>query len=369
MLPPADNARLSSLLQQTLWTLGFGNHHPEQPATRLASFVRHHGVAGLIDATRLASLPDACQEALAQEKRHTTLRALQLAATLKRLFSALHSAQLTPVALKGPALAVQAHGSLGTRSSVDLDILINEAQWPQALAVLHEQGYTPLPGQSLPLPAGTHELVLTHRSGLPRVELHRRLLRHRDLLANLQGNSVPLDILATPIHCLPPTYAVPYLVAHANQHCFRRLIWLIDIHALLQHPDFDPREAADIFVRSGTCGSLDACLSLLTLLFGSFVAEQLQAVRRPCQASKRMVDLALQGIEQSLSDKALALNQGTAKRVLMDLALLDNLPARLHAIGDWLSPTNADLQWTRLPTRLNLLYPLLRLCRLVFGTR
>lgn len=241
---------------------------------------------------------------------------MQLGAALKRLCDALQAQGLKPLVLKGPALALQAHGNLAARGGVDLDIFLEEAHWPAALEVLRELGYQPATGQSLPLPQGTHELVLQHPQGQPRVELHRRLLRHRSVL---QGDYTSIALLDTQVTCLAPASALPYLVAHANQHCFRRLIWLLDIHALLAHPQLDAQAAADQFVSSGTCGALDACLNLLTRLFDSPIPAQLQAVRRPCRASNRVTAQALHAIEQSLSDDQVAAQQGLLRRVLLDL--------------------------------------------------
>ncbi len=360
-MSPTVPPKLSPVLQQTLWALGFATADAAIPTAQLAAFVRHHGVAGLIDSQRLAALDDAPRQALARERRQIALRALQLGAALKRLCDALQAQGLKPLALKGPALALQAHGNLAARGGVDLDIFIEEERWPQVLQVMRELGYEPAAGQSFPLAQGTHELVL-QQQGQPRIELHRRLLRHR---ASLHGDHTSVALLDTTVPCLTPASALPYLVAHANQHCFRRLIWLLDIHALLLHPQLDAQAAADQFVSSGTCGSLDACLNLLTRLFDSPIPVELQAVRRHCHAGNRLTALALQAIEQSLSDDQVAAQQGLLRRVMLDLLLRDHWHLRWRALSDWLSPTATDHQWLKLPTALRLFYPLVRLYRLV----
>lgn len=365
-MSPTASPRLSPALQQTLWALGFTTADAALPTAQLTAFVRHHGVAGLLDSQRLAALDEASRQALARERRQIALRALQLGGALKRLCDALQAQGLEPLALKGPALALQAHGTLAARGGVDLDIFIEQMHWPRTLQALRELGYQPAAGQSLPLARGTHELVLQHSQGQPRVELHRRLLRHH---SSLQGNYTSVDLLDTKVSCLTPASALPYLVAHANQHCFRRLIWLLDIHALLLHPQLDAQAAADQFVNSGTCGSLDACLNLLTRLFDSPIPAELQAVRRPCRASRSLTALALEAIEQSWSDDQVVTQQGLQSRVMLDLLLRDHWQLRWRALRDWLSPTATDHHWLQLPNSLRLLYPLVRLYRLIARSR
>ncbi|SHM56616.1 Uncharacterised nucleotidyltransferase [Pseudomonas asturiensis] len=360
------------LLQFTLWLMGFGpSDMPNTPPSASASasaFVRHHGIAGLLVSTRIDALDLPNSIALNNEQRRIALRSLQLGGTLKTLVAAFAARDLKPLALKGPVLALQAHGSLGARGGVDLDLMLDELKWPQALEVLHDLGYTLAPDQHLPLPAGTHELVLLHRTR-PRVELHRRLLRQRHLLQHTDAMACDIDLQGTPVASLKPMHALAYLIAHANQHCFRRLIWLIDIHALLQRPDFDAAEAARQIKLSGTRAMLDACLTLLERFFGTQVASPLQQMRRPCRASKAMVDLATVAICNSLSDNEVAARLGPLKRVMLDVALQDTPKGRWNALAGWLSPTGKDSNWVILPRLLAFLYPAVRLYRLVMRSR
>ena len=356
------------LLQATLWLMGFGQSVPVLDAPGLNRFVRHHGVAGLLDGARLTNFDQQRATTLAAEQRRIALRALQLGTTLKKLVHAFAERGLHPLTLKGPALAIQAHGTLSARGGVDLDIFLDQEQWPTGLEVLQQQGYTLASGQRLPLPRGTHELVLVHPDR-PRVELHRRLLRHQHLLTNTLGIARDINLQGTPIASLDPMHALPYLIAHANQHCFRRLIWLMDIHALLQHPDLDMQQAAELIRRTGTRAMLDTCLTLLQVLFDTPVPAPLHQVRRPCRASRAMVALALQAIRKTQSDDEVAACQGPIKRVLLDIALQDSLNGRYQALSGWLSPTDKDIRWLELPPMLAFLYPFVRFYRLIIRSR
>lgn len=359
----------AGLMQATLWLMGFDQPFGVPAPPVLCQFIRHHGVAGLLQLNRVQALAPVYAAPLLAERQRIVMRALALGAGLKRLVAAFVAQGLQPLALKGPALALQAYGTLAARGGVDLDVLLEAEQWPVALEVLRSLGYRIAPGQPWPLPAATHELVLTHAEHQPRVELHRRLLRHQHLLRDPQRMTQVVDLHGTDVTCLAPAYALPYLIAHANQHCFRRLIWLMDIHALLQHADLDLELLASQVKRSGTCAMLDTCLSLLTLLFGLQVPATLQQVRRPSRASREMVELALDALRRSLSDDDVAKSQGLFARVRLDIALQDRLPARWQALTGWLSPTAKDSQWLLLPRGLAFLYPLVRLFRLALRQR
>jgi hypothetical protein len=49
----------------------------------------------------------------------------------------------------------------------------------------------------------------------------------------------------------------------------------------------------------------------------------------------------------------------------MDIGLEQTTRARLRALGDWLSPTARDEAWLALPQNLRILYPVVRLARIL----
>lgn len=353
------------LLRQTLWLMG-GNEHVDggEPGA-LAHFVGHHGVAGLLQPARLQALDAPSRQSLALEQRTLALRALQLGGALRRLVPLLERAGVDVLPLKGPTLAVQAYGSMTARGGVDLDLLVAEAHWPRALAVLRQEGYAPADERCLPLPEGTHELVLRHSGALPALELHRRLLRRRHAARAFEQQTHTVDLQGVALRALHPTSAFPYLVAHASQHCFRRLIWLADLEALLRREDLDHAALARQFQRSASRGVLDTCLALLEALFGAEIQGPLAQARRACPASRHMTDTALQALTECLTDAQVAERQGRARRVMIDIGLQDDFPARWQALLDWLAPTGRDSRWLRLPAALSPLYPLVRFARLV----
>lgn len=359
-----------SLLGQSLWLLGFAGEPVLAPAPGLEAFVRHHGVAALLDAGRLAQLPEERAASLKTEQKRVVLRALKLTGALRQLSRRLSAANIDYLALKGPALARQVHGDCAARAAIDLDILVRPEHWPAALEVLAGLGYL-TPERPAALPSGTHELLLRHPDGLPCVELHRRLLRRRHALLgddwSRPGASV--DLQGQAVATLAPAIGLPYLAAHAGQHLFRRLIWLLDILALLRLPGFDAAQAARIARQADLEGPLGVCLALLERLFGFVPPAELAALTKLGRAQEIMFEQALLALQGCHSDAQVAQSLGMARRVWLDLCLQRTLAGRLQSLCDWFSPTGKDLAWVRLPRAAAFLYPLVRLARLVSRER
>ena len=74
-LPSGDD-----LLEFTLWLMGFGQSDMPYIPPSAAAFVRHHGIAGLLDSTRLGTVDPPHSYALSDEQRRIALRSLQLGA-------------------------------------------------------------------------------------------------------------------------------------------------------------------------------------------------------------------------------------------------------------------------------------------------
>jgi hypothetical protein len=132
--------------------------------------------------------------------------ALTLAST--RTIAALAQAGISSTLLKGPLLGQAVHGDSGRRYASDIDLLVKEAQLPQAVEVVRGLGYNPptdhVDAEGLPL---LHFALVHERLELPTVELHWRVhwyersFAHERLLAPLAGATAewrpaPADELA-----------------------------------------------------------------------------------------------------------------------------------------------------------------------------
>lgn len=118
--------------------------------------------------------------------------AMVQAMVLMQVQSALESAGIPALPIKGPQLARAVYGNVGLRQSSDLDVLVPVAQLDDAVRVLLPLGYVhprdPLGRDGLPL----LHLGMAHPDGLPDVELHWRVHWYEDrFAADMLGRSAP----------------------------------------------------------------------------------------------------------------------------------------------------------------------------------
>lgn len=210
-----------------------------------------HAVLPLLARAVAADAPADLRAALADRQQVVARKNLQLAGELARLQGAFDAEAVPVVPIKGPTLAVLAHGDLGARAFSDLDLLVPRVHAAAAAGVLTSNGYSVDPklvhvldavrrGARGPMAA---ELAFTHPERHILVELHLTLDRPYpwprfdlpELLARVQrvrvgGREVPTlatdDLLA-------------YLCVHGAKHGWERLGWVADVAWLLARAPLD----------------------------------------------------------------------------------------------------------------------------------
>jgi hypothetical protein len=152
LLAAADPGRLITLLERLRVTVLFGQ--------RLIELVGDVG-------TGLGERITACTERAREHGRIHDLATLSILAELER-------DGIRALPLKGSALARELYGDVGTRSSGDIDILVDAGDLKCAIASVERAGWRwqPQPARATALPV-LHE-TLSH-ARLPRVELHWRV--------------------------------------------------------------------------------------------------------------------------------------------------------------------------------------------------
>jgi hypothetical protein len=200
--------------------------------------VWHHAVAcGVRPHEQIAAMADRREisQALWVENLH---------AVLHDAAAALDVAEVRFAALKGPLLGERLYPSMLLRPSLDLDLLVAEADLERAVEALQEAGYTRADdADDAFIRKHLHHIRLEHRCGMS-VELHFRA--HADF-----GTVVPADELlerAVPfgtsrgarVLVLSPEDELLYLLVHAVGHVALQLGWLYDVKLLIENtPDLD----------------------------------------------------------------------------------------------------------------------------------
>jgi hypothetical protein len=163
---------------------------------------------------------------------------------LEQALTALHSASIRAVALKGPVLGERVYPDPRMRLSADLDLLVAPNDLENATAVLKGIGYGPARESEDRFLRKYHYHILLSRSCPPVIELHFRLsdgfgvqLAAEEFLSRARVYRTAAGAVA---HILSPEDEMLYLCIHAAGHRFVRLSWLCDIKLLLRrYADLD----------------------------------------------------------------------------------------------------------------------------------
>ena len=171
---------------------------------------------------------------------------MQAAAETIRVQALLQAQGILAVVFKGAALAQLAYGSLDTKHSCDVDLLLSPDKVRAAAGLLMAAGYR------LVRPAATlndaqwgsvlrlaKEVALAPPEWGPAIELHWTLGQDRRLTTWLSPRA-PAREIVLPGHGTVRTFEdsdlFAYLCVHGAGHLWIRLKWLADFHALGSRP-------------------------------------------------------------------------------------------------------------------------------------
>jgi hypothetical protein len=225
---------------------------PPMEAQAVLKAVRRHRLA-IVLAPHAEALgwPVEAVARMREEARRQHLAALPLIAASLEVWAALQAAGLRALLLKGPALAQQTTGKAWSRGGGDVDVLVDPADLPAAVAVLEGLGYSSPPGlfpRDLTSPWGryarwaSHELSLC-RDGSPWLDLHWALNTVRAPLPSFEilwreREEVVLNGRSVPTLCR--RHAFMHACLHAASDQWMDLRHLLDLARLA--PALPPRE-------------------------------------------------------------------------------------------------------------------------------
>ena len=186
---------------------------------------------------------------LAALARRRRAGALKLSASAVDVCRWLELSGVRHAVLKGPAIAVAYEEN--DREFVDLDILVAPEQMLLAIAALEEHSGSILEAVSWPRTDGIGELPI----GLERevtVDLHADLIHNADVRRHFQLSTDRLlerttvaRIIDHPLPVLCPEDNLIHVALHAMLSGGDRLIWLVDLHALVHQGLFTWQRLVD----------------------------------------------------------------------------------------------------------------------------
>ena len=290
-----------------------------------------------------------------------------MSAELLRTLHLFDKEQIPFLAIKGPALALEAYGDLTLRQFGDLDLLISGEDRDRTLELLESAGWQ----SEIGLEGGRRRrflnrvsvLGLHHRTSGVRLELHWELFP-RNYALNWDSESFwrepsRVEINGAEVPVPRPEMHLLYLCAHGAKHLYSRLEWLTDIdHFIRRHPSLDWSEITTEAQRAGVQRMLFLSLGLSRGLLGTplppDVSHQTES-RETLSISRRLLERW--GSASVLEDATeffrmhLAMRDGPRQRTRFLLAAL-------------FVPKFDDFRAVDLPPWLAFAYPFLRPLRL-----
>ncbi|MBV9477499.1 MAG: nucleotidyltransferase family protein [Acidobacteria bacterium] len=364
---------LAAAVRAALGTADRGTWPRDLDANTLVAAAEQHGAIVLLDRVlRSSGAPDDVVTRVRTLARSQTERTLVLTRQLRVLLDLFETHGITALPVKGPVLAATAYGHVGMRgASGDLDLILRAADLDRAVAILGDAGYQRVEPA---IDEHDHERWESEAHLLPATAAQGTLVElHTELIGNFY--TAPVDLEAVLARCEPrPLFgrAVPviaaedlllYLCLHGARHMWSRLLWTIDLAALLRaHPAFD----WDALVERATAIDARHRVALGLHLAAELFDAPVPADVRRCLSSspRRLARAAALAVQRMDAASRGEHAPGLIARLRCELAVRETHDQRATYLHRQLAPNARDRAWLRLPRGLGWLHWMLRPIRL-----
>jgi len=341
---------------------------------RLLARARRHRVAPLLVDPLNALVPERVpadiRSLLSRKHRGTLRRGVHLTGQLVSILNRFEAAGVRSLPFKGPTLNALAYADLGLRQSIDLDILVAQADIQAATLALVELGFSP----RLQVDATRDKAFFEFENAMAfrrtsdgcLVELHWALTpKYLPFLADpgQVWNSVTVAYPAgRAITTLAPEPLLLFLCVHGAKHSWESLCWVADIARLITR---QPTLRWEQLLSDAAAGG-----SLRMLCVGLLLARNLFSVTLPEPVNQMLASDPKGGAIAHTLAEALAGEDAPVMsypaRVLFHLQMRERTADKFRFLQHLaLTPTVRDYELFRLPKPLTILYPPMRAVRLV----
>ena len=327
--PAARDARLVEVLR----ALPYVPERARPHAATILARAEAHGLAGVVqDAMRGSgvALELELERTLAWRQAAREADHAAHLGLLARLDEVIARAGLPAVVLKGALFAERFYARPSSRSTSDIDLLVDQEAVDAVLTAVSELGYVAAGGAAeARFRREHHHLHCSHPNGLP-LEVHfhayrgfGRVLRSESLLRRRRtcgshGFSA--------IGVLAPEDELVYLAVHAASHRFIRLGWLYDMRLLLETMSRPQVETAATRARSWGYGR--------SLAFAAHLLVDVLGVRKSdVEPLERRLDSFRRPVVRFVADEPAAPLLRSATRFVYTLALCDTFPDAVRYAG------------------------------------
>lgn len=366
-LPPEVGERIKQLVRSNLnWKY-------------LIDTASWHGVLPLLchNLSRIGAdtVPSTPLQQLRARFRTNSVRNLRLAADLLKILQFLEANGISAVAFKGPALAVVAYGNLALREFLDLDVLVQEKDFPKAKALFLAHGYKPwrelTPQEETQHFRSNHAYTLVRSQDGLRLDLHWRITQERYAFGldveSLWSRSTRTSFFGRDVLSMQPEDLLLVLCLHGSKHCWERLAWICDVTELMRaNPALDwneiMRRSAALNIEKAVMLGLDLARELLD----APLPESVSAIIRQ-HRSVHLLSVLIRKRLFARLNKPMGLVERTILFWMTGERLQNQLPHLAYTFGRVFIPNEHDTTLISLPQFIRILYYPLRLVRLTMA--
>jgi hypothetical protein len=337
---------------------------------RLLSLASAHGVRphliGALRALNWEGVPTDSRRSLLKFSSLHKVKTLLLADQLLKVADQLAQRAVRFATFKGPSLAAAVYGDLSLRECNDIDIIVDEQQIPEAIAVLGSLGYRPVYRNAAfrgAFLSYQRQLALVGRNPDLVIDLHWAFtatnvpvpITPREIWTNLETVEIGRQAVPT----LSRSDLALFLAGHGTKEGWRTLGWICDFAMFIdRYPDLDWNHLLSRARHKG-CGR--------SLLLGCQLAAQVLGTRvkgNLIKLAENTTDcrLAAEAAVRRVRDESLPLS---SERFLGDIVLCETRVQKGRVIlGLLLTRTVGDYISMPLPRSLWRVYHVTRLFRL-----
>lgn len=177
---------------------------------------------------------------LQQSYLFNTMGMLKLVKEIEQITLLLRKNNIESICLKGPLLSYDLYGDLSSRTSNDIDMLIDINNLDKVTALLNSIGYKikyEPPRILKDWKVRNHHIEFIHEEKNCEIEVHWRLHpgpSKEPSFAELWEKREQSTITSTPIYYLGKEHLLYYLVTHGARHGWFRIRWITDIICLVK---------------------------------------------------------------------------------------------------------------------------------------
>jgi Uncharacterised nucleotidyltransferase len=347
-----------------------------------------NGVVPLLYQNLSSICPDAVPSKYLDEFRNishkTALYNLTITSELLNLYCLFNKNKIDIIPFKGPVLAASVYRNSTLRQYGDLDILVREKDFSNAIALMNSEGGYHLASrkwnflnESKENQYICNEPEFSLNNGTVTVDLHQKLIKPDFFISkyfefdNLFCRLQPISLSNHSLHSLCPEDLLLYLCIHGSKERWRSLKWIVDVAEVIRH---HPKIDWDYLVKQSKNERIERMFFL-----GLSLAQNILSTPLPELVEQHIKNTpAVQKISQQISEN-LFKNLGKVEvysewnTIFLYVKMMDDLRDKLNVILRfrirtlyllW-SPNTKDLEFIRLPTSLYFLYYFIRPLRLL----